>query len=549
MQIALYARVSTTRQAENDLSIPDQLRQMKIWAERNGHVVVREYIEPGASATDDKRPVFQDMMNDAGLKPAPFQAVVVHSFSRFFRDLVQGALYQRKLLKTGVQLLSITQQTLNDTSGDMQRHMIMLFDEYQSKEIAKHTLRGMQENARQGYFNGSKAPYGYKTVDAGQTGLRGRMKKKLAIEPLEAEIVRQIFTLYVHGIDAPRIGIKEITKHFNAKGVTMRGRPWRIQKTHDILTATTYVGWHTFNRVDSKTFVKKNEEEWIRIPVPAIIDQELFDKATTLRGAWSPKKCCPQREASPNLLMGLLKCGHCGSSMSVVTGKSGRYRYYKCSGRMSKGDTACPSKNYSLDKIDALVLDAFTRAIYTPEHMRNIIDELRTNLSKHKDPDNLLRLKTLESELKSTEAAQAKLFEAVEKGFLELDDQLKERAKQHKQTRDTLLTEIASLKRQHQTPINILTPQKIEAVAKILAKRLAVPSPYSRAYLKATLTEIRITDENLKLSGSRRSMAGLVANNGNIDAATGVPMFIPEWRPLRDLNPCSHRERGIFGTF
>lgn len=58
MHVALYARVSTTRQAENDLSIPDQLRQLHEWAKVNGHLVVQEYVEPGASATDDKRPVF-----------------------------------------------------------------------------------------------------------------------------------------------------------------------------------------------------------------------------------------------------------------------------------------------------------------------------------------------------------------------------------------------------------------------------------------------------------------------------------------------------------
>src|SRR5208282_4589021 len=99
MQIALYARVSTSRQADNELSIPDQLRQMRQWAERNGHVVVKEYIEPGATATDDKRPVFQDMMLDAEQKPAPFQLIIVHSFSRFFRDHIEGAIYQRKLRK------------------------------------------------------------------------------------------------------------------------------------------------------------------------------------------------------------------------------------------------------------------------------------------------------------------------------------------------------------------------------------------------------------------------------------------------------------------
>jgi len=70
MHVALYARVSTPRQFENALSVPDQLAQMRQWAERNGHVVVKEYIEPGASATDDKRPVFQDMVAEAMTKPA-----------------------------------------------------------------------------------------------------------------------------------------------------------------------------------------------------------------------------------------------------------------------------------------------------------------------------------------------------------------------------------------------------------------------------------------------------------------------------------------------
>src|ERR1700679_3391514 len=111
-----------------------------------------------------------------------------------------GAMYQKKLLKTGVQLISITQQTQNDPSGDMQRHIFMLFDEYQSKETAKHVLRGMQENARQGYFNGSKAPFGYKTKDAGQTGAHGRIKKKLSVLESEACVVREIFELYVNGI-------------------------------------------------------------------------------------------------------------------------------------------------------------------------------------------------------------------------------------------------------------------------------------------------------------------------------------------------------------
>ena len=42
MYVALYVRVSTTRQADNDLSIPDQLRQLNDWCKTNGHLVVHE---------------------------------------------------------------------------------------------------------------------------------------------------------------------------------------------------------------------------------------------------------------------------------------------------------------------------------------------------------------------------------------------------------------------------------------------------------------------------------------------------------------------------
>ncbi len=48
---AIYLRVSTGRQAEQDLSIPDQRAQTKAWAARRGWTVVAEYVEPVASAT------------------------------------------------------------------------------------------------------------------------------------------------------------------------------------------------------------------------------------------------------------------------------------------------------------------------------------------------------------------------------------------------------------------------------------------------------------------------------------------------------------------
>ena len=72
LRAALYLRVSTTRQAEHDVSIPDQKRQGEAWCEARGYELVETYVEPGASATNDKRPEFQRMIEAGTSKPSAF---------------------------------------------------------------------------------------------------------------------------------------------------------------------------------------------------------------------------------------------------------------------------------------------------------------------------------------------------------------------------------------------------------------------------------------------------------------------------------------------
>ena len=84
VRAALYLRVSTGRQADNDLSIPDQRRQARAYSNSRGWEIVADYVEPGASATDDRRPEFQRMIDAATTKPPAFDVILVHSFSRFF---------------------------------------------------------------------------------------------------------------------------------------------------------------------------------------------------------------------------------------------------------------------------------------------------------------------------------------------------------------------------------------------------------------------------------------------------------------------------------
>jgi hypothetical protein len=122
------------------------------------------------------------MIDAATTKPPAFHVVLVHSFSRFFRDQFQLEFYVRRLAKAGVRLVSITQELGDDPMSNMIRQIMALFDEYQSKENAKHTLRAMKENARQGFWNGALPPIGYRIVEASEQ--RGhRPKKTLEIEP------------------------------------------------------------------------------------------------------------------------------------------------------------------------------------------------------------------------------------------------------------------------------------------------------------------------------------------------------------------------------
>jgi site-specific DNA recombinase len=127
------------------------------------------------------------MIEAAMTKPPAFTVIVVHSFSRFFRDQFQFEFYVRKLAKNGVKLVSITQDLGDDPMSVMMRQIMTLFDEYQSKENGKHTLRAMNENARQGFWNGARAPIGYRIVAAGQRG--AKIKKALEIDPIQAETV------------------------------------------------------------------------------------------------------------------------------------------------------------------------------------------------------------------------------------------------------------------------------------------------------------------------------------------------------------------------
>jgi site-specific DNA recombinase len=528
MNVALYVRVSTVRQADNDLSIPDQLHQLREFAKSRGDLVVFEYIEPGASATTDNRPQFQQMIADSQLKPTPFEAVLVHSFSRFFRDSFEFMFYERKLKRNNIVVISITQPISDDPTGNLLRNIITGFDAYSSAENSKHVTRAIQENSRQGYFSGAKAPYGYKSILTEVAGTRGRKRKKLAIDEAESGIVNRVFELYAYGHDSRQVGCKEIAKYLNERGLLYRGRQWRMQEVQKLLSNQTYIGTYLANRYDSKKKELRPASEWISVPVPAIIDPVLFEKVRVKRGARKPSETKPRVLNSPTLLTGLLKC-HCGASMTIVTGKSGRYKYYKCTKRQARGNSACSSGNIPVEQLDDLVLHQLKEKIFTKDHFSQMIEGVLKGL-KARGKNHGVRLKEIEREIKNLDSRLDALYEAIETRTLPLDARTQKRAQDYKARREALFIEQARARRENAAPsTSHLTAQHIEVVREFLTKKLSSSdSPFTKSYLHLLVEEITINKNELTVRGSNSALVN-VLSTGQLLNSDSVPTFDPAW--------------------
>ena len=73
---ALYARVSSDRQ-DVDLSVAAQLRALRDYAEKNGYVIAREYIDEAESSRIADRPQFRWMLDEASRADSPFQEIFI----------------------------------------------------------------------------------------------------------------------------------------------------------------------------------------------------------------------------------------------------------------------------------------------------------------------------------------------------------------------------------------------------------------------------------------------------------------------------------------
>ena len=538
----LYLRVSTEKQAERDLSIPNQRRQIEAFCLREGLTVVAEYQDAGLSARSSRRPEFQRMISDAKKKPRPFDEVVVYNWSRFFRDATEALFYIRELDRLGVKVRAVTQDVTDDASGRLLRTILAATDEHASEMIGERTLGGMEENVRRGYVNGI-APYGFKSAVVGQHG--DKIKKKFEPDPKESQTVQKIFGLYLHGdgITGP-LGVKKIVEYLNVNGYRQRqGKVFNVKFVHTIMHNTACAGVYVWNKTDSRSRKTKPESEWIRVEVPSLVSQEIFDATQRQLFANQPRRTPARRVNTPILLSGLIVCGHCGKAMTRGAGKDERYRYYMCSSKNRAGSVVCKGQWLPMAAVDETLVEGFIERILNPDRLIEVIRQVETEVRSTAETGSGAK-RALEAELRSAQKELDTLISAVARGVLD-DDDAKGQIAQRKAAISDIRRRLEQAEPKPLISLHGLTEGKIRWFGSAIANLLRTGDiKFRQAYLRLFIDRIEVKDGELAVTGTREALAE-AANMGNSLAETGVHALVHEWRPHGDSNPGYRRERAM----
>lgn len=534
-RVAIYLRVSTQKQAQQDISIPDQRKQAHEHCKANGWVVCKEYIEAGRSATNDRRPTFQNMVSDACSKDHPFDIILVYSFSRFFRDAVDSGIYRRKLEKHDVTVSSITQDFGDGHDGELLKNIIAAVDEHASKENGKNTLSRMIENAKQGFWNGARPPYGYRLKSA---EIRGdKTKKKLEINHKEAEVVRKIYSLYLRGEKGSgSLGIKAIATWLNSRGYhTRTGKKFYLSSIHKILTHHTYQGEHYFNTTEAKTRKAKPRDEWVMMKCPAIVSKKEFSQAQKLLKQKAQNVTPSRLQTGCTLLAGLMKCAKCQSNYMLSTsGKGKQYRYYKPAKKMISGDRSCNCKNYPMQELDNLIMSEIGNRMLKPDSIKSIISELSNN-HNHRSEDLKNSIKLLNKELGEAEKRLNNLYDTLAEGKVQNFDSLNDFIRKENLRKRDLELKINAQQRQL-GQVYVLSNTQLERLSKKMREALLNgPVEFRKHRLTDFVDRIEIDEGLIHIHASKRILVESLMDMKK-GGSGKVRTSVREWHPITETD-------------
>ncbi len=368
-----YLRVSTRDQAyrggeSEGFSIPAQREANKRKAASLGAIVVKEFVDRGASAKTANRPELQCMLDYISENEVDY--VIVHKIDRLARNRADDVEINRALDQAGVRLVSTT-ESIDQTPSGMLLHGIMSsIAEFYSRNLANEVTKGMTQKVRGG-GTVSRAPLGYRnmrTLDG-----EGREARTVVVDEERAPLVRQAFLLYATG----EWTVAKLAEHLADRGLTTLGTP-RIPsvpitppKLNKILINPYYKGVVTYK---GATYQGKHEP---------LIDEQVWQ---TVQDVLSTHLNGERTREHPHFLKGTVFCGVCGSRLLVQIAKSRSgtyYPYFMCSARHSKRNK-CRQKAVLIDEVEASIEDHYERIALDPAFRRQVEAMLVEELKKAK---------------------------------------------------------------------------------------------------------------------------------------------------------------------
>ena len=399
---ALYARVSGEQQRDSN-TIASQTEALVAYAEQHGYRVAPDMIieDDGHSGAVLERPGLERVRDLAA--EGRIDAVVVHAPDRLSRRYAYQVLVIEELARQGVETVFVNAPSM-ETPED---HLLVQFQgmlaEYERAQILERSRRGKRHRARRGEVAVlSGAPYGYryhkKTPDS---------EAFYEIVEPQASVVREVYRHYT----CDHLSIAAITRGLNERAVpTSTGRSrWERSTVWAMLRNPAYRGKACFGKTRQmpRTYVtrplrlsgrtasattgghEKPREEWIEVPVPAIVTEETFALAEE-RLAMN-KTHSPRRTKTPSVVQGLVSCGKCGYALSRSSAQTTarRISYYRCLGSDSwrhLGGPLCDSRPVRQDLLDDVVWSEVVRLLQDPVLIGAEIDR-RLEAARASDPN------------------------------------------------------------------------------------------------------------------------------------------------------------------
>ena len=292
MRCGIYVRVSTDDQRDNGYSIDSQLRMIKEYCEKNDYDIVDVYNDAGHSGKDLMRPEMQRLLKD--IKSKKIDKLIAIKVDRLTRNNYDGFWLLNYCEEHDVKIeLILEPYDVSTANGEMIFGMNLVFGQRERKEIGARTKRAMEEMALE-RIHPSKAPYGY---------IRNKETGHLEVEPIEAEVVKEIFELCKQGNSTRSIAT--IMKDNNAY---LKQGKWKSDRVYKILSNSIYIGVFEYGKY------KRKPQDILRVENYC---EPIIDEVT-----WNATRNVLVKNKHSNygeyihLFSGLVKCPICGEIMS-----------------------------------------------------------------------------------------------------------------------------------------------------------------------------------------------------------------------------------------